>query len=471
MSSHSIALKLASLGLLVGLALPRLDQAPVLLAVFLCLTIVASLRFRQGLVLVIALLGLFLGNLKGSEVWSELKAYDQVMNTKQTWQGTVLDDAVYGFRSQTEFYVNNIKLSSGQTLIGKIKVSGFGPIEVKRGDKVEVFGSLRSGFGSYQASTSFAEYKVQTRTDSKLEKFRHGFIASTYSVLPEPEASLGLGFLAGFRSLLPDSLENDLSSTGLTHIVAVSGYNLTIIISAVHLWLSKKLSRWQVVAVILGLLAGFVSITGWSPSIQRASIVSTLGLTAWYYGRQFEPLNLLLVSGAVSAYISPLDYWFSLGWWLSFLAFYGVLVLAPLLKVRFFKKPPRLLLSTVIETSCAQLATFPLIIWVFSEVSAVALISNLLVLPLIPLAMLATFIAGLGEMVFPILSGLLAWPARWLLTYITDVITMLAKIPWALKSLSVSRSGMLVIFGLLFILTVVLAGRVKHLRRIPDSLY
>jgi len=471
MNKHVVVLQLTALAVLAGLSANRYVHANLQIAVTLVIAVIITLKLRTPLIFVLCVLGLALGAYRSDTAWRELRSYDSYINQEISFRATVLDDAIYGFRRQAEFYVDSIQLDNGTSLPGKIRVSGFGPIEVKRGDRVAVSGQLRRGYGSYQGSVGFSHYEVLSRSGSPVEAFRHRFIADSYSVLPEPEASLGLGFLAGFQSLLPETLKNNLSATGLTHIVAVSGYNTTILASAVQTLLAKRGSRKQVAFATLGLLALFMSITGAAPSIVRASVVSGLSLIAWYYGRRFKPSVLLLVSAAVTAYVSPLYLWYSLGWWLSFLAFFGVLVVAPLINERFFSRSSNLIVKTALETTSAQLMTLPLIIWVFGRVSVIALVANLLVLPVIPLAMLATFMAGLVSMSGLAVAGLVAWPARLILNYVTDIVTLLARIPWSLKQLNANQAQMLAIYAVLAVLTLVLHKKQRVSPTRGDALY
>lgn len=471
MTERILMLQLASIAILIGLATNRLAWASVLIILLLSFAVVTTIKYREPMLLLVVVIGIFLGGNRSLAVWSDLSLYQKYFSQYVSLEGVVLDDAIYGYKKQVEFYIDNIQINNGEELPGKLRISGYGLIEVKRGDKVEVSGKLRPGYGSYQGRISYADYEVLGRTDSLIENYRHKFIADTYSVLPEPQASLGLGFLAGFRSLLPDDLEDNLSTTGLTHIVAVSGYNTTILASAVQTLLAKRGSRKQVVFATLGLLLIFMSITGAAPSIVRASVVSGLSLIAWYFGRRFRPSVLLLVSAAATAYMSPLYLWYGLGWWLSFLAFFGVLIVAPLISKRFFKNKPGVLTQTALETTSAQLMTLPLIIWIFGKVSAIALLANLLVLPVIPLAMLTTFVAGTLAMTGMALAGIVAWPARFVLSYITDVINLLAKIPWALHLVTATRAQMLMMYGAIGAIVWLIYNKLQLSRSSHDEIY
>src|SRR5690606_8361949 len=126
---------------------------------------------------------------------------------------------------------------------------------------------------------------------------------------------------------------------------------------------------------------------------------------------------------------------------LSFLAFVGILVLAPALTVRI----PRALRSwqsLLVETMCAIVLTTPLILFVFGRLSVIAPLSNLVVLPFIPLAMALTAIAGLGGMFLPAIAGILAAPTQWLLSFLIGTMKQLAAVPGAQRLVSINRDQM-----------------------------
>ncbi len=390
------------------------------------------LLLRRAWLLPIAFgLGLAIGVWRGGTVLTRLRGYEAYYFHKVEITGMVIDDPVYaGEPPQLEFHVQNIMMGD-KTLPGKVRVRSI-DASVLRGDRVVVTGKLYPGFASWQGSVSYGEVTVVNHSSNWLERFRRDFFAGTYSALPDPQASLGLGFLVGTRGLLPEELTNQLQRTGLTHIVAVSGYNLTILVRFARR-LGSKFSKRLAAFLAIGFVLGFLTIAGGSASIVRASTVVAFALSAWYYGRRIAPLILLLLSSAITALINPLFFWFDLGWWLSFVAFFGILIIAPLLRSLIFKdKKPHSLVEILLETSSAQLMTIPLTMSVFGEFSMMALIANVIILPLVPFAMLLSFITGLGGMLLPGAASWIAWPAQMLLGFMVETIEFLSKPTWSL---------------------------------------
>ena len=180
----------------------------------------------------------------------------------------------------------------------------------------------------------------------------------------------------------------------------------------------------------------FMSLTGLSPSMLRAGLVTILSLITWYYGRKIHPFVLLPLAATITLIINPQFGWNDLGWQLSFLSFIGVIVLAPLLQKFFFgNKPPGTLRQIVGETLSAQIMTLPVLIAAFGAVSNVALIANVMILPFVPLAMLLVFVSGILSTI-PLIGGLIAILATYLLKYMTIVAGWLANLPWAQTEIS-----------------------------------
>ena len=438
--TRTTSLGLWLLAFLIGLVIARRVSITWGQCVTVLLVCCAPLLFRKRLSLLsILLMGLALGGWRGSVFMHKLLPYRHLAGSQISIIATTSSDSVYADKGQIEFDVTNIQAVQPveQALVGTIGIKGYGLPMVYRGDRVQVQGKLSSAKGSRQARMSFARIERVARGTSKLDVWRRKFTAGLQSVLPEPLGSLGLGILIGQRTTLPDMLTTDMSVVGLTHIVAVSGYNLTIIVSMVRRLLKRR-SKYQTATVTFALVLVFIAITGMSASIVRAGVVSGASLLAWYTGRTFRPMVLLLLVAAATAGWFPPYLWSDIGWYLSFLAFAGVLLVAPLFEKRFLTRKPRVVLSLLIETMSAQILTVPLIMFVFGRLSIISLVANMLVVPFVPLAMLASVCAGLAGMWWASVAGWLAVPAVVIMTYMVDVISLLARAPSASLVLAIN---------------------------------
>lgn len=410
---------------------------------------------------VVLSVGFLLGLWRGGVVMDDVRLYDRLVDQKVTVSGVVVQDSTYGSKRQIDFLLGQVHVD-GRKLPGSVRVTSFEPIEPKQGDRVVATAKAKPGFGNYQLGMYYANIEVVGKSTSWIAWLRHQFSAAILNVVPEPQASLGLGFLLGIKSQLPDALNDQLKIVGLTHIVVASGYNLTILVRAARRLLAGR-SKFQATFAAVGLMIGFVGVTGLSPSMSRAALVTSLSLAAWYYGRAIHPVVLLLFSAAVTAAWNPLYVWGDVGWYLSFMAFAGVMLGAPLLQKRLFgeREPPQLV-QIGLETVCAELMTLPLTLFVFGSVSTVTLLSNTLVTPLVPVAMLATFVAGLASVLLPGVGSWLALPAHIVLTYMTSTVAWLASIPWAKQALGISLVGFVAIYAGLCLLGVVMQRRIRY---------
>ncbi len=447
-----IAIGLASI--LAGLFISKFTD-PISLS-WLVLAIIATIfGIRKGptRLIIIIFVCLIIGWWRGGVLQKQDIKFDTYFDKKITLVGRATEDSFYSSKSQLEVTVEKLQIN-GENLPGKVRLRGYGEAMIYRHDIVEATGKLTPTLGGKQASMSFADLNVIARASSPLEDFRRNFIAGMETALPEPAASFGIGLLVGQRSLMPDDVALILTLAGLTHIVAVSGYNLTIIVNGVKRALSK-LSRFQILISTLALIYLFLLVTGFSPSIIRAAIVSFLGLTAWYFGRKVRPIILILITAVITGFINPYFVWGDIGWYLSFMAFFGVLVLAPLLTLRIFGNKNILFVGSVaIESFAAQIAVFPIIALIFTRVSVVGFVSNIIIVPMVPFAMLFSLIAGLAGMFVPAISGWIALPARILLNLMLALTKWFASWPFSTVKIGVSILGLVLFYLILAIFIV-----------------
>lgn len=418
----------------------------------------------------LVILGFMFGWWRGGILQQQTAIYNDLYTEKITLVGRATEDGTYGFKSQLTFTVEKAYTSAG-ALPGKIKVSGFGAANVNRHDIVQVTGKLYPTRGGKQASISFADIDVIGSASSPIETFRKRFMAGMENALPEPAASFGLGLLVGERSLLPADVALVLTAVGLTHIVAVSGYNLTIIIHAVGR-LKRIFSRFQTLILSLFLVYGFILVTGFSPSIVRAALVGCIGLLAWYFGRKIRPLVVLLFAAALTGFVNPFYVWGDIGWYLSFLAFFGVLIMAPLAIKIIWKRPSDqapLLGVVAAESFAAQIVTLPLILLIFGRLSIVGFIANIIIVPMVPIAMLLSFFAGLAGMIAPAISGWIALPARLWLNGMLWIADWFARLPHATALVKISVTSFVVLYGVIFLIVLGLNRRAQSVILEPTS--
>jgi competence protein ComEC len=409
--------------------------------------------------LVVIYFGLVLGCSRGQHFYQQNLVYATYYEQKVTLEATVSDDAIYGNGGQLSFLADRIVLE-GRSLRGKLQISGYGPQAIYQGDRLLVQGKLRETLGSAQGRMSYATIERVTAQPSLIGNIRRTFAAGMTTALPEPLASFSLGLLLGKRTTIPDEIKDDLMKVGLTHIVAVSGYNLTILLNASKSLLAKHSKRLNLL-LSLTLIGTFLLLTGASASIVRAAIISTISIAVAYYGRSIKPVHIILLAAAITAYANPFYMWKDMGWYLSFLAFYGILVIAPFLKARLPARLEKSLLAGVaIESISAEIITLPFVVHFFGQMSVAGLPANVLVVTLVPLAMLTSFIAGLAGIAMAPIAGWLAWPATIVLNYILDAAHLIAALPHVFhENIGLSLGQMLGCYTVIFIGSLMLARK------------
>lgn len=350
------------------------------------------------------------------------------------------------------------------------------------GDKLDIKSTIKKpeNFSDFDWASYLKRYGVVATTSNnpeislissgngnkiltKLYVVRRSFEKAVQKTLPEPESSLGIGLLIGSKQGFSQSLINDFAKVGITHIIALSGYNVTIIIIFLTDILLGYLTRRQIFAVSLILILLFVAMTGAAPSVIRASIISLLIAYGKTIGRKADMTNLILLSAAIMVAINPFVLRFDLGFQLSFLAFIGLVYFSPIVALifnrRFFKPWPGPIKSAVTETLSAQIVVMPLILSSFGLVSLIAPLTNVLILPLIPAAMLFIFLSTLIYWVIPTI-GKLAFLICYLpLKYILSVAQYFAKLPMSAISISGHWQTIIIVVYILIVVAIFIKFR------------
>lgn len=331
--------------------------------------------------------------------------------------------------------------------------------DLMRGYSVVVSGKIQPTRGAARFRFGFGQVTVVSKDVGWLERVRQYFFAAVRSSLAGEPAGFVIGLLVGARSLISKDLQDRLADIGLSHVVAVSGTNLTIIVQAVTRVLGGR-SLFITTAGSLWLIAAFLVIAGMSASIVRAAIVSGISLVAAYYGLRLAPMTIISVTALATAAYRP-DYLMSdLGWQLSFIAFWSVLQLAPLIEAAWVKRP-NVIKSLLIESSAAHISTAPLVAAVFGKLSVIAPLANLVVVPAIPMAMLLGFLIGVSHIVSPALSAWIALPAAGLLSLTLGLVQLMSKLPLASTDMSLHP---LVALAVYIGLGIVMAGLHRRLK-------
>lgn len=246
--------------------------------------------------------------------------------------------------------------------------------------------------------------------------------------LPSPQAQLLSGIVLGEKKNLPYDLRLALRDTSTLHMVVVSGQNLSLL-AVLILRLSGLLTRKVAILLTFVVISGYVVLTGGQIPVLRAALMATLSGLAQLFGRQNDGFWVLMLIAGLMLLLNPL--WINdLSFQLSFLATFGVIVIAPVLASRL-KALPLFLRENLSLTLGAQLAVFPVIAQNFHQFSLVSLPANLLTLWTIPYIMSWGLMMLLLTAVSDLMAKIIAVGLNLLLTYFIYIVQFFASLPFA----------------------------------------
>src|SRR5579863_4702260 len=292
--------------------------------------------------------------------------------------------------------------------------------------------------------------------------------------LPQPEASVLIAILLSLRTPTLKPLTNFFNETGTAHLIAPSGFKVTIvagIIMSSTRWLYKKpavpvgqtgqtqqvwqmlpaerqqgkVRRWLVTALVVTGIVVYTILSGAGPAAIRAGIMGVILVVAPRIGRIYNVYTALALAALIMCLIVPFILW-DVGFQLSFLGTIGIVrltflfqrLLSPLERGPF----GHTLVEIIAVTLAAQISTLPVIAQTFNTISFIALLTNILTVPLLGMLLLIGLLLSiLGLLYTPlgILLGWVAWPFIW---YVTNVVTWCANVPWAYINVNNIANGL-----------------------------
>ena len=289
----------------------------------------------------------------------------------------------------------------------------------------------------YQADVSVLEDK-----QSSLDRLRKYLGDSIGASLAEPAAGLANAMLFGQRQDLSPSLVQAFARSGLGHLIAISGMNISLVIWLVMiLALACGLRRQRAYYFTVALIALFVLLVGASASVVRAAVMGILVISAAQVGRLPNFNHILIISAAFMVMYDPTWLVFDLGFQLSFLAILGLCSFYPGLAILFDRvvekcpiwsqKAVEVLGLVAIATVSAQLLTLPLLAARFEYLSLVSVPANVLSVWTMPIFMIAGLAATALTLILPF-GGLIFWlPVGILLNYLIKLAYYFSGLSWA----------------------------------------
>ena len=273
-----------------------------------------------------------------------------------------------------------------------------------------------------------------------VEQLRRGVDDAIARAIPEPEAGLASGILVGLRDRVGRDVADDFTTTGLTHVVAISGWNIALVAGiATGLLRAAGLPRRGRSLVVLVAIVAYTVVAGAEASVVRAAVMGGVVLLAREGGRPAGAAAALGVACAGLLLVDP-GMIGDIGLQLSLAATAGLLALGSTAEAAVRRRVPRhtpgWLPETLGVSLAAQLATLPLILLHFGRLSVISPLANLLMAPFVPLAMLGAVLGAIaGPLVgFPVvgLAAAAVSLAAWLpLAAMVRGASLMAQVPFA----------------------------------------
>lgn len=307
-----------------------------------------------------------------------------------------------------------------------------------------------------------AEVRVVGKDVSVRKKpFEFGRIAIADSIgelWSRPVSSLVAGLLLGTRESFPEQTLIDFRRAGVTHIIALSGFNISILIVFIELIMIRLLipKRIRLYSIFGGILL-FTVFVGAGASITRAAIMGSLAVLAKNIARDVSPLRIMIITAAVMTMFQPYILMFDVGFQLSFVSTLGLIYLTPVME-RILGWVPNIfgIKESLTTTLAATLTTLPLILYQFEQLSVVSPVANILILPLIPWLMLLGFISVLLSWLIPIVAIFPAWLTDAGCQYVLNVSKIASSWQWSAIPLSLPWWGM--VAGYIILVWIMVRG-------------
>jgi competence protein ComEC len=379
---------------------------------------------------------------------SQVHVISLIDGTEKRIHGVIARDPLKKERT-TEIVMKNVSVD-GAPYHGRVQFETSQYIPMRLGDYIEASTTLHEpknsetfDYQTYLATNSiyavgdrFVPVKVQKSGDMwritvALARLRESAKRHMQEIVADPHAAYLAGLLLGVRTSLPQTLKDDFQRTGLTHIIAVSGYNITIVGNAINGAVGRFASRKIVLTLTIVGIVLFVVLTGAGASIIRAGIMGSLTLISRHAGRFGNVTNALIASAVLMTIVQPMTLKYDVSFQLSFFATAGLIYVEPKIRSWFAWLPQWMQMrESVTLTMAAQITTLPIILYYFGNLSLISPLANLVVLPVIPLIMLTGSIALAFSYVWAALGKIFALAPWIIMEYQIQIIHLLAEVPY-----------------------------------------
>lgn len=245
--------------------------------------------------------------------------------------------------------------------------------------------------------------------------------------LPQEDVGLFYGMIFGDKSELDFDIRQSFQTSGISHMLAVSGLHIGFLVGMLNFVLGKlKTKRTIKCAIFFVILLFYCWMCSFSPSVVRASIMAMTVLLSGLFGKQYDFVNSISLSGIVILLFSPLSA-FDIGFQLSFLSVFSIAFVYPLV-TKFLSKTklPKFLTDSFALTCCVQIDLLPLTANYFGQMSLLSIFANMICIPLFEIAFIGTFVTTIFASIFSPL-GICFIPFKYIMNFITVIATFVSN--------------------------------------------
>jgi len=283
--------------------------------------------------------------------------------------------------------------------------------------------------------------------------------------IPFPENSLLSALILGNKENLDFELKENLSKTGLSHLVAISGFHLAIFTIYLSQYLIK-IGFWRKTANILTIILSwlYIFLVGLPASAMRAGIMITIFLLAQEFGRLAIGERVILYTALIMLLINPLLLRFDIGFQLSFLAVLGIIYYKDFFekKLNQIKILEKIKINEILATTLsAQVFIFPLLIFYFKKFPLLFIFTNILTLPFFPILMFSGIFFLILSLILPLFSLIFAFPAIVFLKYFLFIVNFFSKIKFSSIKIELNPLFLLPTYLFLLLITVYIRKKLE----------
>lgn len=315
----------------------------------------------------------------------------------------------------------------------------------------------------YKATAQIEDVEIGDIRLTVAEKIKQKVKSVLFMGLSNENANLTYSALFGDKTELQHNTKDAFKLSGISHLLAVSGLHVGIIVSLIN-WICKKLKikNWFKIVLIAVFLLFYMYLCDFSSSIVRATIMSIILLIAPIACRQYDSLSAIGLAGIICFLINPL-FAFDAGSIMSFGCVLGITLFnRPINKIFAKTKMPQWICQSLSITASTMVSLLFVMAYYFQTINLVSLIANVILIPLFTIGFIFSFIVGfLGLIIKPI--GILLVPINYLFNFISLVANVLGNLPFAnLTTTSVDYISIVVYYILLILMSRITVAKPEH---------